>query len=218
MQVETTDISKPPVMSDSIIRIQCQTISTDVHTRNQQILHDNLKPLCENNGIPVFQQWRLESKKYVCGDTHCLCSKSIHKLYTIHNVFNGNVANPIGGDCIERWFRCNNIEADIKAAKKMDKMQRQGRYPCCVDGCTGYSYDVKMPFFGCKKCYKDVLRVMHQNPHRYSKYRDIEWGQLWKTNRGYCKWIYEHPCMDREANKYVKAWLKANKDTCTIQL
>jgi len=205
-------------IADDMTRKQCSKISAEAETRNQRRLHDNLEPLCENNGVPVFQQWRLFSKKFRWGDTNCLCSKNIHKLFTLQNVFNMNLATPIGCDCVQRWFSGNNIQEDIKEAKKMDRMQKAGRYPCCVEGCDGYSCNVSMAHFGCSKCFDCVCDVEMQHPKRPSSYHKKTWGELWKSNRSYCEWIYKHKCMTIASNTYVKAWLYAKIKSNTIVL
>ena len=206
---------------DDLLRVQCQHINPDAMTRNQRILHANLQPHCEENGIPVFQQWRLKSKQFQWSNEEgeqCKCSHAIHKVYTIVNVFNEEEVRGIGSDCITRWFTGNNIQRDIKEVKRLQKLRKRGSQPCTVSGCTGWSHNVKMVHYGCKDCYESILKVAWQTPPKRSAYSKEKWAELWEGKRWYCDWIYKHHCMTQASNKYVKAWLKAQMLAHTITL
>jgi len=180
-------------------------VKTDAPTRNQRTLLDYLTPLCEDNGIHPFRQFDVLHGRG--GDdewSHCQCGQHIKEEWTLKNVYNGNIAEPIGCVCIQRWFDGNDIHEHLKEMQKQKKIKEGKLFVCPVADCTCTTKNKDWPV--CRSHTKRVIVVPSQK-QTVGKFKGKEWGELYEKNRGYCEWIAKHPCMTLSKNKYVKAWL-----------
>ena len=179
-------------------------VNTETHTRNQRTLLDYLTPLCEDNGVHPFAQFDVA---YGAGGdewTQCQCGQHIKEQWTLFNKYNGNLAEPIGCVCIERWFYGNNIHEHLKEKQKQKKIDEGKLFVCLVADCTCTTKNKDWKV--CRSHTKRVKAVASQK-QTVGKFKGKTWGELYEKNRGYCEWIGKHKCMTLSKNKYVKAWL-----------
>ncbi len=202
-------------------------VDPDAKTKNQLKLEEYLEELCEDNGVPVFQQWQMWNTrdKGEYHDPHsndeqkyCRCSHWIRDEYTIINVFNNNIAHPIGSDCIGRWFSGNDILEQLAVLKKDKKMSKESRYPCQVVGCRRYS-EGGLDYV-CNGCWPRVKKASERKvPFGINNKKGYTWADVYTQNRQWVDWAMEKDFMKSHFRKYSSAYLRAMvKSEPTIQL
>lgn len=189
-------------------------VNKKVNTKYQEILHKYLEGLCEDNDVPVFQQWEMyDTRKF--GDyghpdderKFCRCSHWIRDEFTIVNVFNGKIAHPIGSVCIQRWFSGNDILEQLAVLKKDKKMSKESRYPCVVVGCNRYS-DCTAKWRVCSMC-ESAVQKAKASKLRYGKFKGLTWEEVWTQKSWWCRWAIERDFMKERWHKYTSAYLRA---------
>jgi len=191
-------------------------INDDTMGKYQRTLYKHLEALCEDNGVSVWKQWDVSGKsEKIQDDGHCLCGHWIHDAYDIVNVFNGNVATPIGSVCIQRWFNGNNIQENLKKLVRGEKLKKEGKYACVVEGCKCSSKDKQWPV--CSRHLRQVNYVFSKYL-RCGKYKGMSWLEMWSKNNWYCVGNVDKEWMQKDYLRYVRAWIKAMIAKHTIEL
>lgn len=179
-------------------------VKTSCTSPYQKVLRAYLKGLCVDNGVDVFQQWDVFSRVERCTKeiTYCRCSHWCRDVYCLVNVFNGQLASPIGSVCIQRWFRGNGIEANMKRLVKEErrrKREEKKQKQCLWPGCTGGIVTGPAPV--CSACAPSMERVADWVCF-FPKHKGTPWREVVEKDGQYVRWVLGEQTLLRKDNAF----------------
>ena len=183
-------------------------VKTSCTSPYQKVLRDYLKGLCVDNGVDVFQQWDVFSRVERCSKeiTYCRCSHWCRDVYCLVNVFNGQLASPIGSVCIQRWFRGNGIEESIR--REVKAVRKKKRRECLWPGCSSAAAGEQVV---CSACAPAMQRVADWVCF-FPKHKGTPWREVVRKDEQYVKWVLGEKGLLRKDNAFkVRLYL-----TCQV--
>ena len=169
-------------------------VKTSCTSPYQKVLRDYLEGLCVDNGVDVFQQWDVFARVERCTKeiTYCRCSHWCRDVWCLVNVFNGQLASPIGSVCIQRWFGGNGIQEsmkrelkEVRRKKKREAKQRQQQQKCLWPGCGKLSSTSAVCCSACAPAMERVGKWVCFFP----KHKGTPWCEVVKKDEQYVKWV-----------------------------